>query len=119
VLIIPDERLDPVLRQAVSRHTALVTKRETPASGTRLEMAFEQCTFSGPICTVLGFYQSGNGSFLFAVLGFELKASHLQGRGSTPSAMPPALFALVIFDIGFSLLSQAGLDHNPPFYAST
>jgi hypothetical protein len=47
------------------------------------------------------------------VLGFELRAQDLLGRHSTIRATPPALFALVIWEIESSLLVQACLDHNP------
>jgi hypothetical protein len=38
--------------------------------------------------------------FWRVVLEVELRVSHLLGRCSTTSAMPPALFALVISEIG-------------------
>jgi hypothetical protein len=42
--------------------------------------------------------------FLVVVLVFELRASHLLGRCSIAWAMPPDLFTLVIWDIGFCIL---------------
>jgi hypothetical protein len=30
--------------------------------------------------------------------------------------MPPTLFALVILEMGVSILAQAGLDPNPPIF---
>jgi hypothetical protein len=48
--------------------------------------------------------------FLLAVLGFEFRSSHL------PPAMLPAIFALVIFEIGSPAYAQGSLDHNPPVY---
>jgi hypothetical protein len=32
--------------------------------------------------------------------------------------MPPALFAVVIFEIASYIYVQSGLDHSPPAYAS-
>jgi hypothetical protein len=37
--------------------------------------------------------------FVFAVLEFELRALYLLSRCSTTGAMPPAIFASVIFQI--------------------
>jgi hypothetical protein len=46
--------------------------------------------------------------YLFEVLAFELRASWLLGRSSTTGAIPPALFALVIFalEIGSCFLPR-------------
>jgi hypothetical protein len=47
--------------------------------------------------------------FFFAILGFELMASHLLDSHSTPWATLPALFVLDIFEIGSQeLFAQAG-----------
>jgi hypothetical protein len=32
--------------------------------------------------------------------------------------MPPALYAMVIFERGSHFITWAGLDHNPPIYVS-
>jgi hypothetical protein len=32
--------------------------------------------------------------------------------------MPPAFFALVIFQVGSCVFARAGLDHDPPTYVS-
>jgi hypothetical protein len=45
------------------------------------------------------------------VLGFELRDLIFLGK-------PPALFALVIFQIGSHVYTQAVLDCSPPLYAS-
>jgi hypothetical protein len=44
--------------------------------------------------------------FLVVVLGFELRALYLLGRSSTAGTMPPALFALIILDIGSCFLPR-------------
>jgi hypothetical protein len=54
--------------------------------------------------------------FFLAILGFELKTLHLLGRHSTAWAVPPILFALVESSSHFFAL--AGLDQDPPTYAS-
>jgi hypothetical protein len=46
-----------------------------------------------------------NNKYFLTVLVFELRAIHLLGRLSTIWAMPPALFTLVIFEIGSSLFA--------------
>jgi hypothetical protein len=43
--------------------------------------------------------------FFLVVLGFELKTLCLLGRHFTTRAMPPTLFALVIFQIGSLLFA--------------
>jgi uncharacterized membrane protein (DUF485 family) len=55
--------------------------------------------------------------FLFGtLLAIELWASHLLGRYSTTWAIPLALFALVIFEIGCHVYTWAGLDYDPPSF---
>jgi hypothetical protein len=54
-------------------------------------------------------------SFFFVELEFNLC---LLGRCYTTWVMPPALFSVVIFEIGFCFIPQAGLDHDPPVYVS-
>jgi hypothetical protein len=57
--------------------------------------------------------------FFFAVLGFELRALCLLGQGcATWATLPAALSALVTFEIEFHFYAWAGLNHNPPIYAS-
>jgi hypothetical protein len=56
--------------------------------------------------------------FFLAVVGFELRASHLPGMCSTASTMPAVLCALVIFRDRLSLFAKAGLDGDPPICAS-
>jgi hypothetical protein len=51
------------------------------------------------------------------VVGFELRALNLIGRHFTTSAMPPALFTLVIFLIRSHFYAQTSLDLDPPIYA--
>jgi hypothetical protein len=51
-------------------------------------------------------------------LGFEFRASYLLGRHTTSSVVPPALFALAIFQIGSHIYAQASLGCNPPVYSS-
>jgi hypothetical protein len=43
--------------------------------------------------------------FVFVVLEVELSASHLLGRCSTTWVMPPALFVLVVSEIGSQFMS--------------
>jgi hypothetical protein len=46
-----------------------------------------------------------------AVLGLELRASHLLGRRSAACATPPAFFVLVFFEIGpHELFALAGFE---------
>jgi hypothetical protein len=45
-------------------------------------------------------------NFFFGGTWVELRALSLLGRGWTAWAMPPALFAFVIFQIGFCVLSE-------------
>jgi hypothetical protein len=52
--------------------------------------------------------------FFFMILGFELRQCTLLGRQSAIWAMPPALFALVIFQRGSCFYAQPGLDDNSP-----
>jgi hypothetical protein len=40
------------------------------------------------------------------------------GRYSTSSAQFPAIFALIIFQIGFHTYTQSNLDSDPPIYTS-
>jgi hypothetical protein len=49
--------------------------------------------------------------------GFELRALHLLGKGSTALATPPSLSALMMLELG-SHFAQAKLDHDPSLYAS-
>jgi hypothetical protein len=46
--------------------------------------------------------------FFFLVLGFEIRASNLTITWVTP----PALFALIILEIGFHFFAHASLCHN-------
>jgi hypothetical protein len=53
-----------------------------------------------------------------AILGFEFKALHLQGRCSTTWAIPPDLFALDILEIGSCFLPRSARSVILLFYAS-
>jgi hypothetical protein len=46
-------------------------------------------------------------------LDFELRVLHFLSKFSTTWAMPLALFALVYFQVGFTLLPSPALDLNP------
>jgi hypothetical protein len=46
------------------------------------------------------------------------RSSGLVGKHSTNWTMPPALFAVVIFLVGFHIFTLAGLDLSPPNYVS-
>jgi hypothetical protein len=54
--------------------------------------------------------------FVFMGLGFELMASYLQSRHSTPLATPPIHFALVTLEMGVSQPIYPCLtsNHHPP-----
>jgi hypothetical protein len=53
-----------------------------------------------------------------AVLFVELRSLYLLGKFFPTWAMPPAFFALLFFWDGVSLYAWAGLDCDPPVYAS-
>jgi hypothetical protein len=54
-------------------------------------------------------------SFIFAELGFELRASHLLDRYSISFEPHPQLFfALVMFQVGSHIFDQGNLRHIPP-----
>jgi hypothetical protein len=55
---------------------------------------------------------------LLAVLGFELRASHLLDRLSSTWVRPLALFAVVIFRIGLHFYAWTSLDCDPSIYVS-
>jgi hypothetical protein len=55
--------------------------------------------------------------YILAVLGVELGASHMPGSHSTTWTTPPALFALVIFEIELALCLGLPGPH-PPICAS-
>jgi hypothetical protein len=57
------------------------------------------------------------GLFVFAVLGFEFRALHLQGRHSITWAISPAFFASVILGIGSHIYAPTGLDNDSSVYA--
>jgi hypothetical protein len=59
-------------------------------------------------------YSSSSPSFQ---MRFELRSVGFQGKTSITWATPPALFALVIFEIASHVYAQASLDHDPPIYA--
>jgi hypothetical protein len=65
--------------------------------------------------SVLGY----RGYFLFCVCdtGF-FNSGYLLGRHSTTSVMPPALFSLVILEIGSCVYAWTSLEHDPPIYIS-
>jgi hypothetical protein len=56
-----------------------------------------------------------NNFFFLMGLGFELRALYLQSRSSTPWAIPPVHFALVILEMeSHKLFAWLVLNHNPP-----
>jgi hypothetical protein len=69
----------------------------------------ECCQFSPKL--MLKIHSQCNVKF-FGGTGFELRALPLLGRCSTTWAMLPALFALVIFQIGSHIFTWAVLDYN-------
>jgi hypothetical protein len=54
----------------------------------------------------------------FLALGFELRTLHLLGRCSIAWAIPPALFTLIILEMGSCFLPRSAWTMTFPIYAS-